>query len=209
MKTMPAILTAALDGAKPLGDRVSVVLPDPAAPSAAVAALMAEVTEALAKARTAAQQTEARALDPVLDTVAAGHALQVAHDANFAARRLEAAETRLTEFHDQRAQEERETEQWTRYREVEKKRDAMADRIKREYPDLARAIVELIKVSIDTDQEVRRVYNDLPSGAPRLNMREARARGYCDNGRDGDPNLAGAYVEGTRRSLHLRDSHMV
>jgi hypothetical protein len=189
MKLMPAILTAALENAKPLADRVSAVLSTPASSSAMVAALLPEVTEALAKARTAAQQAEAHALDPVLDTVAAGRASDVAKAAAFTVLRLEAAETRLTQFHAQRAQEEREAEQWTRYREVEKARDAAAEKIKLKYPDLAHEIVELIKVSIDTDQEVRRVNNDLPSGAPRLNMTEAHARGYCNNGRDGDPKI--------------------
>ena len=187
MKSIPAILTAALDGAMPLGDRVSAVLSTPAAPSAAVAALLAEVTEALGAARSAARQAEASALDPVLNTVAADHESQVAQAANFAARRLEAAETRLTEFHAQRAQEELEAEQWKRYRAVEKKRDALAERIKREYPDLARGMVDLITAEIDAWLEIRKVNADLPPGAQLLNRPDAQARGYIDNGRDGTP----------------------
>jgi hypothetical protein len=184
------LLTTAVQALIPstsLTERITAALTSATISSAALSSILQEVERASLAAKETAKEADAMAIDPTLGESDAESAAASAQSASFVARRLEAARARIAAYRDQRAQEEREAEQWAKYREAEKKRDAIADRIKREYPRLSRAIVELIKEAIDGADAVTLANKDLPPGADPLDTPEGKARGFRENGRDGTP----------------------
>lgn len=168
-----------------LPERISAALTSTTITSSALSDLLDEVTGAVPAARAEAHRADAKAVDPTLGGADADEAAKAAQAAAFAVRRLQAAEIRLTEALEARQVEESEAIKWTAYRDVEKRRDAVAARIAKEYPGLASGMVALIKAALDCAAEVDRINTNLPADAQPMDRPDGKARGFRDNARDG------------------------
>lgn len=133
--------------------------------SAIVATMIREAEETSAAASKAADEAKARALDPLLDDAEITAARKAAEDATFTMERMVQAARVLQA----KREEFREAEDQANLRKVYDatlaRREAIAERVRKEYPALANQLGSIVAEIVATDEAIRRINKRLPHDA--------------------------------------------
>lgn len=128
------------------------------------------------------EKTKSKAEDPLLSDAESEAAREEYDKLNWEFRRLTNGIEQLEERHKQALASEDANKKISRYREVEKKRDAIAARIKSEYPAIQKSLLAMIEDIMKVSVEIEAVNLSLPEGCSRLDRPEGVAFGIPDGG---------------------------
>jgi hypothetical protein len=159
---------------QPLSERIQAAIKSGS--SKGVQALIFEAERAAKDAVAEHDAARERALDPLLSDQDIAAARRAMEDADFTRERMTKAAQVLREKLAEFEAAETDAERQKVYDAALAKRDAAAERLKAEYPDLAHRLGALLAEVVAADREVEAANQSLPQGATRITPVEEAAR---------------------------------
>lgn len=161
-----------------ISDRIAVVLSERKASPAEISDLLQEASGEAARLRAGAAKARDTALDPRKTGAAVQKLRREAEDAEFEADRIGQAVVALEEFEEEA--EARAAAEGARaaYDDAVARRDAVAERIRIDYPQIAADLMSLIGAIVASNKEIVTVNRELPDGCEPILQAEQRARGF-------------------------------
>ena len=170
--------------------RAAEALADPHASFGVLADLQDEVNAARESMTAESEAARERAiLDPALTVAAMEEEQRAAQSLIWQAERLERLAERLSARVTIADNEAHEQQKLARYDAAKAKRDAVAERVRQEYPALARRLADLAAEIVAADLQIEGVSHDhtRPAEMPPLSRTEGYARGFPDPFQAGNP----------------------
>lgn len=163
------------------------MLTDPNSTADELNRALAALRAALDEAKRAAENAREAALDPLLTDEGMQAAQAEAQRQQWQAERIAVLAERLAGRCDRAKADDEQRVRRAAYEGAQAKRDLAAERLKSEYPALARQLATLCEMVADADNEVVQINRRLPDGLPALNRTEGHLRGFSDSGVGGTP----------------------
>ena len=143
---------------------------------AELAKLLPRVQAAAEAARQTDEAKRSEALDPLTPAREVARLRAEAADAAFEAERMVRAADAVSEALVAAREAEARRQTRDRYEAARGRRDAVVQRVRAEYPDLAARLVDLLRELVAASADVQAANRDLPEGAERLELPEVLAR---------------------------------
>jgi hypothetical protein len=137
---------------------------------------------AMIAARGFAAEARQWAMDPALPQDAVADALTAANAAEFDATRMEGAFAKLEENAAAARDREERVEHLRQYSETAERAKKCAEMIRRDFSEVSRLLLPMVKEIVKVALEVNAMNANLPPNARPINSPEGQARGFLDQG---------------------------
>ena len=163
-------------------DQIRSALKGDATPSEEIKNLLDQAKDKADSVAARVEEAKANSEDPLLSDADSEAAWVEYENLSRESRRLKNAIEQLEERHKLALANEDAEKKLSRYRDVQRKRDEVAARIKDEYPDIQKSLVSMIEEILKVSVEIEAVNLSLPEGCSRLDRPEGVAFGVPDGG---------------------------